>query len=118
MQLTHTYLKIRDNALCADEETSMFFSEYVQDILAAKRICSECPVMDLCLEQAIETEEPAGVWGGQLFKEGKILAYKKNRGKPSKKIANETFMEDVPIPEHLQEAVQEIIDWDAHPAIG
>ena len=31
---------------------------------AAKEICRSCPVRRLCLDHAIETREPHGIWGG------------------------------------------------------
>ena len=37
-----------------------------------------------CLEAAIERREPWGVWGGELFANGKVLAQKRRRGRPPK----------------------------------
>lgn len=31
---------------------------------AAKRLCQGCPVVSACLEWALTTDEPHGVWGG------------------------------------------------------
>lgn len=31
---------------------------------AAKRVCARCPVIDVCREFALRTQEPFGVWGG------------------------------------------------------
>lgn len=31
---------------------------------AAKRICAECQVRQECLEYALATKEPYGIWGG------------------------------------------------------
>ena len=31
---------------------------------AAKRICSQCAVRQDCLDHALQTEEPFGIWGG------------------------------------------------------
>jgi WhiB family transcriptional regulator, redox-sensing transcriptional regulator len=31
---------------------------------AAKAVCSRCPVQDPCLQHALATREPYGVWGG------------------------------------------------------
>ncbi|MET9701012.1 WhiB family transcriptional regulator [Streptomyces sp. NPDC006529] len=31
---------------------------------AAKRVCAVCPVRSACLEHALRTHEPFGVWGG------------------------------------------------------
>ncbi len=45
---------------------------------------AKCPIMDACLDGAIERREPWGVWGGQLFFNGHILAQKRKRGRPPK----------------------------------
>lgn len=81
---------------------SLFFSEELQDIAAAKRICAECPVLGQCLEGALARSEPWGVWGGQLLLNGKILASKRRRGRPPKVARLEDQLPEVPIPEHLQ----------------
>jgi WhiB family redox-sensing transcriptional regulator len=63
---------------------SLFFSEQLDDIATAKAICAECPVRIGCLEGALARREPWGVWGGQLFLNGKVLAFKRKRGRPPK----------------------------------
>jgi WhiB family redox-sensing transcriptional regulator len=86
--------------------TELFFSEDLSEIAAAKRICAECPVMSPCLEQAIHNEEPWGVWGGQLFCNGKMLMVKRRRGRPPKHPRPEDQLPVIPIPAHLQELVR------------
>jgi WhiB family redox-sensing transcriptional regulator len=81
-------------ARCADDDlivdagvasmTELFFSDEIPHIRAAKSICATCPVAEPCLAGAIERREPWGVWGGQLFKDGKVLAVKRPRGRPPK----------------------------------
>ncbi|HWW54469.1 MAG TPA: WhiB family transcriptional regulator [Acidimicrobiales bacterium] len=63
---------------------ALFFSEQLDDIASAKSICAGCDLIVPCLEGAIERREPWGVWGGQLFANGKILAHKRKRGRPPK----------------------------------
>jgi WhiB family redox-sensing transcriptional regulator len=63
---------------------ALFFSEELQDIAAAKRICADCPVLVPCLEGALERREPWGVWGGELFVHGAVVARKRPRGRPRK----------------------------------
>lgn len=62
----------------------LFFSDQIPDIVEAKHICTTCSLMETCLEGAIERREPWGVWGGELFLNGKILAHKRRRGRPPK----------------------------------
>jgi WhiB family redox-sensing transcriptional regulator len=76
-----------DAANCRDEAgslTALFFSEQISDILRAKEICQTCPVVAPCLEGAVDRREPWGVWGGELFLNGKILSHKRKRGRPRK----------------------------------
>lgn len=62
----------------------LFFSEQLDDIAAAKAFCLGCGVRVECLEGALARREPWGVWGGELFANGKILAQKRKRGRPPK----------------------------------
>ena len=85
--------------------THLFFSEELQDIARAKRICAECPVIEPCLAGALERHEPWGVWGGQLILNGRILANKRRRGRPPKVARPEDQLPVIPIPEGLRETV-------------
>ncbi|MGH7639343.1 MAG: WhiB family transcriptional regulator [Candidatus Dormibacteria bacterium] len=74
-------------ANCRDQTgalTDLFFSDQIPDIIAAKAICATCPLVEPCLEGALDRREPWGVWGGQLFLNGKVLAQKRKRGRPPK----------------------------------
>ena len=84
-------------------ETDVFFSEDLGDIAQAKAICAGCPVLSPCLEGALRRREPWGVWGGQLFLNGKMLATKRRRGRPPKNPRPSDSLPVVPIPEHLIE---------------
>jgi WhiB family redox-sensing transcriptional regulator len=75
------------DALCSDGTgvlVELFFSESLDDIAAAKALCFECPARVACLEGALARQEPWGVWGGELFLQGKVLAHKRKRGRPPK----------------------------------
>ena len=72
---------------CADGNgtlTPLFFSDDIIDIARAKAICAKCPLAASCLSEAMEREEPWGVWGGELFVQGEIVARKRPRGRPRK----------------------------------
>ncbi len=84
-----------------DNAGDLFFSEELHEIAAAKRICAECPVIAPCLEGAIRRREPWGVWGGQIFLNGRILAKKRRRGRPPKNPRPEDMIPEIPVPEHL-----------------
>lgn len=77
----------RSDAKCASgssETVQLFFSEQLDDIARARSFCQDCEVRESCLESALARREPNGVWGGELFANGKVLAQKRNRGRPPK----------------------------------
>lgn len=90
--LTRIPIPVRDpdwqvDALCNDGTgalAELFFSEQLDDIAAAKAFCQGCPVKDPCLAGALDRREPWGVWGGELFVNGKVVAQKRKRGRPRK----------------------------------
>ena len=72
---------------CADGNgtlTPLFFSDDVIDIARAKAMCGKCPLADTCLSEAIDREEPWGVWGGELLLNGRIVKNKRPCGRPPK----------------------------------
>ena len=77
----------RLDARCRDDSgslTALFFSEQLDDIARAKAFCAGCTVRAPCLAGAIARREPWGVWGGELFVHGKVIANKRRRGRPPK----------------------------------
>lgn len=74
-------------ARCADGTgalTGLFFSDHVVDIARAKAICGRCDLRERCLNDALEREEPWGVWGGELLSGGRVVAVKRPCGRPPK----------------------------------
>ncbi|WP_442814277.1 WhiB family transcriptional regulator [Streptomyces sp. NBC_01198] len=58
-----------DDAACAGKDPEVFFpvSESgagLRQIAEAKHICARCPVAEACLDWALRTRQPDGVWGG------------------------------------------------------
>ncbi len=56
---------------CRDADPALFFSPESERgprrrarETAAKLYCQRCPVIDLCLQHALQVKEPYGVWGG------------------------------------------------------
>ena len=99
----------RFDAACRTIDASLgeiFFSDELQHISQAKAICAECPVMAECLEGAIARREPWGVWGGQLFRNGKVLTSKRRRGRQAKVPRHEDEFLQVPVPVHLRERLR------------
>lgn len=103
----------KQEALCGDPENyeyyqDLFFSDIIEDIIEAKELCRECPVLAECLEAAIEVSEPWGVWGGQLFYNGQIIVGKRRPGRPRKGETSFIEFPEVPVPEHLESVVEEL----------
>jgi WhiB family transcriptional regulator, redox-sensing transcriptional regulator len=65
-------------------EPELFFAEAPDDVEVAKALCLDCHVRKSCLAGALERQEPWGVWGGELFVRGEIVARKRPRGRPRK----------------------------------
>jgi len=65
----------------------LFFADAQAQLAIARDLCAPCPVKDLCLAGAVERREPHGVWGGQIFLAGVVVAAKPARGRPRKNVA-------------------------------
>jgi WhiB family transcriptional regulator, redox-sensing transcriptional regulator len=66
----------REAAACLDAEDEVNFFPKKEDlgaIVKAKAICATCPVADICLTWAIETNQSEGIWGGHTAKERRKL---------------------------------------------
>ena len=73
---------------CA-ENSWLWFSAVPADIELAKAACRRCPLRRPCLAGAVDRAEACGVWGGEIFSRGEIIAHKRPRGRPSRSIARQ-----------------------------
>ena len=62
----------------------LFFAEDPQDLRRAQELCDHCQVRLACLAGALQRREPWGVWGGEMFERGVVIASKRPRGRPRK----------------------------------
>lgn len=69
---------------CQHGGGDLWFSELPDELEQAKARCQPCPVRASCLAGALERGEPYGVWGGEIFRQGAVIARKRPRGRPSK----------------------------------
>jgi WhiB family redox-sensing transcriptional regulator len=69
---------------CRTYDPEVFFAESPADVEYAKSLCQTCPVREACLAGAKDRREPWGVWGGELFIQGVVVARKRPRGRPRK----------------------------------
>ena len=73
-----------DDVPCRVENAELWFADNPADLERAKAFCVDCPALTACLAGAVERREPWGVWGGQIFERGVIVARKRPRGRPRK----------------------------------
>ena len=69
---------------CRNNDPELWFAEQSAQVEQAKALCKECPLADACLTGAIDRAEPWGVWGGEVFVDGVVVAKKRGRGRPRK----------------------------------
>lgn len=73
-----------DRPLPCSVNSRLWFSDVPADLALAKAACRQCPLRWPCLTGAVERAEAWGVWGGQIFNEGVIIAQKRPRGRPAR----------------------------------
>ena len=73
-----------DDLPCHTGDPDLFFAERPDDLEKAKALCADCPARVACLAAALDRAEPWGVWGGEIFDQGAVIARKRPRGRPRK----------------------------------
>lgn len=77
--------KVAPEALpCRNFDPDLWFSDSPAELELAKSLCGDCPLRLECLAGAVERQEPWGVWGGEIFERGQVVARKRPRGRPRK----------------------------------
>ena len=78
----------QEDALCRGYENIVFFGDEGESELEkqgrearAKAICKTCPVLEPCLEFAMETNQKYGIWGGLTAKERASLKRRRARAR-------------------------------------
>jgi WhiB family transcriptional regulator, redox-sensing transcriptional regulator len=73
-----------DDVPCRVQDPDLWFAEAPADLERAKALCLDCPARAACLSGALDRREPWGVWGGEIFERGAVVAHKRPRGRPRK----------------------------------
>ncbi|MEV7076657.1 WhiB family transcriptional regulator [Streptomyces sp. NPDC093990] len=87
---THAYGPVstgaieRPRAACVGEDPELFFpvgdtGSALLQIEEAKAVCRRCPLIESCLQGALERGEKAGVWGGLSEQERRSLKRRQAR---------------------------------------
>lgn len=72
---------------CREYDADLWFADTPTELEFAKSLCADCPVKPECLAGALDRQEPWGVWGGEIFEAGTVVARKRPRGRPRKDAA-------------------------------
>jgi WhiB family redox-sensing transcriptional regulator len=73
-----------DDLPCQVLDSDLWFAESPAELEQAKEHCAGCPARSGCLAGALDRREPWGVWGGEIFSQGAVIARKRPRGRPRK----------------------------------
>ncbi|MEO6790018.1 MAG: WhiB family transcriptional regulator [Ornithinibacter sp.] len=84
LDLREASVNTGDGIPCRENEAELWFADTPEGVEFAKSLCGTCPVRGACLSGALDRREPWGVWGGELFVQGAIVARKRPRGRPRK----------------------------------
>jgi WhiB family redox-sensing transcriptional regulator len=78
----------QEEGLCRGYDNVLFFGDEGESELEkqaresrAKSICKTCPVLEPCLEFAMETNQKYGIWGGLTAKERASLKRRRARAR-------------------------------------
>ena len=79
-------------AACRDADTDLFFpngetGEALEQAAEAKAICAVCPVREECLDFALTTNQPYGVFGGLTETERRSLLRRRARERRQRQAA-------------------------------
>jgi WhiB family transcriptional regulator, redox-sensing transcriptional regulator len=69
---------------CRENDAELWFADSPEGVEFAKALCVTCPARPECLAGALDRREPWGVWGGEFFVQGAVVARKRPRGRPRK----------------------------------
>lgn len=83
-QLNLSPLPWMSQAVCTQVDRDLFFptsngGRYQQQVADAKTVCAGCPVIEPCLQRALDLHPVHGIWGGTTEAERRQLHARRNR---------------------------------------
>ncbi|MFB4306883.1 WhiB family transcriptional regulator [Actinomadura sp. GTD37] len=86
--MTESTLHWEEEASCRSLDSDLFFpvageTVYTTRIAAIRQICASCPAANLCLEWALATGEPDGIWAGTTPGERRRLRAARRTPRPA-----------------------------------
>lgn len=86
---------------CRTNDPELWFAQDLPTVERAQTLCRACPLSQECLAGAIARREPWGVWGGEVFEQGEVVARKRRPGRPRKDAHLTTAMAEAELAERL-----------------
>jgi len=77
----------REQQVPCQRTPELWFAASPEALETAKERCRPCRLRESCLAGALQRREPWGVWGGELFWDGRVIARKRAPGRPRKHAA-------------------------------
>ncbi|MER7131212.1 WhiB family transcriptional regulator [Streptosporangium saharense] len=66
-----------ERAACRKVDSECFFpisyGAHIPEVIEAKKICGDCPILQACLAYALENGETEGIWGGLVPDERRAI---------------------------------------------
>ena len=80
----------RARGACASADPDLFFPAYASGLSLrqerrAKAVCARCPVREECLQYALDSAQPVGVWGG--LNAAELTRIRRNRQRAQRRAA-------------------------------
>lgn len=75
---------------CQTTKADLWFAETPREQQQAKHLCGGCRIRRQCLAGALHRREPCGIWGGEIFYKGTIVAEQPTRGRRRIQLATTT----------------------------
>lgn len=72
-----TFAPWTKRAACSDSDPNLFYED--ENYPMARAICASCPVIEDCLEHAIEYPEMDGIWGGTTPRQRRTIRSRRRR---------------------------------------